>query len=199
LILLIDNYDSFTYNLVQLLRGLEEQVEVVRNDAITLEEIETMCPESILLSPGPGTPKDAGICLRVVSRFAGKIPILGICLGHQAIAEAFGGRVVQGGVMYGKTSFITHDHQTLFNGLPSPFRAMRYHSLMVDRLRFPGVLQITAETKRGEIMGIRHRSFPLEGVQFHPESILSQFGRELLQNFRTWYRGDFKEKAERNA
>ncbi|MBA4495799.1 aminodeoxychorismate/anthranilate synthase component II [Paenactinomyces guangxiensis] len=184
MILMIDNYDSFTYNLVQYLGELGERLEVVRNDEISIEQIEEKRPRFIVLSPGPGTPDDAGICLAVVRHFAGKVPILGVCLGHQAIARAFGGEVVRAQrLMHGKTSPILHDGQTLFQNIPSPFTATRYHSLLVNKETLPADLMISAETEAGEIMGIRHRNLPLEGVQFHPESIISQHGKKLLANF----------------
>lgn len=184
MILVIDNYDSFTYNLVQLLGELGETVLVRRNDEIDLAGIEALRPDHLLLSPGPRTPREAGICLAAIDRFRGRIPILGVCLGHQAIALAFGGDIVRAErLMHGKTSPIRHDGRTLFRGLPNPFTATRYHSLIVKRETLPDVLEISAETPEGEIMGIRHRTHRIEGVQFHPESILSEHGRELLHNF----------------
>lgn len=184
MILVIDNYDSFTYNLVQYLGELGESPEVRRNDQITLGEIREMAPEAIILSPGPGRPEEAGICPELVRRFAGHIPILGVCLGHQVIARVFGGKVVRAGrLMHGKTSPVLHDGKTLFRGLPSPFEAMRYHSLIVDRESLPAELVITAETPEGEVMALRHRDCPLEGVQFHPESVLTEEGKRLLANF----------------
>lgn len=190
MILMIDNYDSFTYNLVQYLGELGQELEVVRNDGITIAEIEKKSPRVIVLSPGPGTPHDAGICLPVVQHFAGKIPILGVCLGHQTIAQAFGGQVVRAErLMHGKTSPVFHDQKTIFTGIPSPFTVTRYHSLIVKKETLPEHLMISAETEEGEIMAIRHRSFAVEGVQFHPESILSEHGKQLLANFVRIYTG----------
>ena len=184
MLLMIDNYDSFTYNLVQYFGELQEDIRVFRNDAITVEEIAAMRPERIVISPGPCTPAQAGISIDVIRTFGGKIPILGVCLGHQAIGEAFGGRVVRAGrLMHGKTSPIHHDGTTLFEGLPNPFEATRYHSLLVERSSLPPELEISAETAEGEIMGLRHKTFPVEGVQFHPESILTKSGMALLKNF----------------
>lgn len=184
LVLMIDNYDSFTYNLVQYLSEIGAEVQVYRNDAVTLEEIARLNPSHIVLSPGPCTPNEAGICLDLIARFAGEIPILGVCLGHQAIAQAFGGRVVRAArLMHGKTSPIHHDGRTIFRGIPSPFTATRYHSLIVAPEDLPPVLAVSAWTAEGEIMGLRHRELPVEGVQFHPESILTEYGKELLQNF----------------
>ncbi len=184
MILVIDNYDSFTYNLVQYLGEMNQTPEVRRNDEITLAEIEQMAPNQIVISPGPGTPKDAGISIALIKYFAGKIPILGVCLGHQAIGEAFGGDVVQAGrMMHGKTSPIFHDNKTIFKGLPNPFEATRYHSLIVKRETLPDCLEISAQTAENEIMGIRHREYLIEGVQFHPESILTTHGKEILERF----------------
>lgn len=184
MILVIDNYDSFTFNLVQYLGELGATVEVYRNDRLTVEQVAAKAPERILISPGPCTPDQAGISLEVIRRLAGKIPIFGVCLGHQAIGQVFGGRVVRAGrVMHGKTSPILHDGRGVFQGLPSPFAATRYHSLLVERASLPDALEVTAETAEGEIMGLRHRSFPVEGVQFHPESILTEHGHSLLKNF----------------
>ena len=181
---MIDNYDSFTYNLVQYFGELGEDVRVYRNDAITVDEIETLRPTRIVISPGPCTPTEAGISVDVISRFAGRLPVLGVCLGHQSMAVAFGGRVVRADrLMHGKTSMIRHDGKTLFHGLPNPFEATRYHSLLVDRAALPACLEISAETDQGEIMGMRHRSLGAEGVQFHPESILTTAGKDLLRNF----------------
>jgi len=181
---MIDNYDSFTYNLVQYLAEIGAEVQVYRNDAITLDEIARLNPSHIVLSPGPCTPNEAGICLDLIARFAGQIPLLGVCLGHQAIAQAFGGRVVRAArLMHGKTSPIYHDGQTIFRGIPSPFTATRYHSLIVAPENLPSALTVSAWTVEGEIMGIRHREWPVEGVQFHPESILTEYGKELLRNF----------------
>jgi anthranilate synthase/aminodeoxychorismate synthase-like glutamine amidotransferase len=182
--LVIDNYDSFTYNLVQYLGELGGEVRVYRNDRLTLDEIESMGPERIIISPGPCTPKQAGISIPVIRRFSGKLPILGVCLGHQAIGEAFGGEVVRAPrLMHGKTSMIYHDGKTVYKGLPLPFEATRYHSLIVRKESLPSVLEISAWTQEGEIMGVRHRNFPVEGVQFHPESILTKVGKDLLRNF----------------
>ncbi|OUM95127.1 MAG: anthranilate synthase component 2 [Paenibacillaceae bacterium ZCTH02-B3] len=184
MILVIDNYDSFTYNLVQYLGELGETVAVRRNDEIDLAGIEAMRPDHILLSPGPCTPNEAGICLSLIQHFKGKIPILGVCLGHQAIAQAFGGEVVRAErLMHGKTSSILHDGRTVFDGIPSPFTATRYHSLIVRRETLPAELEISAETPEGEIMAIRHKTYRIEGVQFHPESMLTEHGHRLLRNF----------------
>jgi para-aminobenzoate synthetase component II len=186
MILLIDNYDSFTFNLAQYLGQMGENVEIRRNDQITLDEIEELHPERIIISPGPCTPKEAGISVPLIQRFAGKIPILGVCLGHQAIGAAFGGRVVRAKqLMHGKTSEIQHDSKTIFRGLPQPFVATRYHSLIVDRKSLPRALEISAETDDGIIMGLRHRKLRVEGVQFHPESVLTDTGFQLLKNFLT--------------
>jgi anthranilate synthase/aminodeoxychorismate synthase-like glutamine amidotransferase len=183
-ILMIDNYDSFTYNLVQYLGELGAEVEVHRNDAIGLDEIEDRAPEAIVISPGPCTPREAGISVDALRRFAGRIPILGVCLGHQSMAFAFGGEVVRAArLMHGKTSPIVHDGRTIFRGLPNPFDATRYHSLLVRRETLPDCFEVSAETREGEIMGIRHRDWVLEGVQFHPESILTAPGKDLLRNF----------------
>ena len=184
MILVIDNYDSFTYNLVQYLGELGEELRVFRNDKITLQEIERLKPARIVISPGPGTPADAGITEDVVRHFHKSIPILGVCLGHQAIGEVFGGKVVRAPtLMHGKTSEIFHDGRGLFEGLPQGFPATRYHSLVVDRGSLPEFLEVVSETEIGEVMGIRHRDLPVEGVQFHPESILTPSGKELLRNF----------------
>jgi para-aminobenzoate synthetase component 2 len=184
MILLLDNYDSFTYNLAQYLGQLGQQLDVRRNDEITLDEIEEMAPERIVISPGPCTPKEAGISVPLIQRFAGKIPILGVCLGHQAIGAAFGGRVIRAAkLMHGKTSEIEHDGRTIFQGLPKPFLATRYHSLIVERKSLPRELEISAETDDGTIMGFRHRKLRVEGVQFHPESVLTRAGFDLLKNF----------------
>ena len=181
---MIDNYDSFTYNLVQYLSELGAEVVVHRNDSITLQEIETSRPEQIVISPGPGTPDDAGISLAAIKHFAGKIPLLGVCLGHQAIGQAFGGVVSRAPMlMHGKASEILHDGKTVFQGLPERFSAGRYHSLIVERSSFPECLEISATTSEGVIMGLRHRELKVEGVQFHPESILTSFGKMLLANF----------------
>jgi len=184
MITVVDNYDSFTYNLVQYLGELGADVEVVRNDATTPEAIEARGPEAILLSPGPCTPDQAGITLAVVERLAGKVPILGVCLGHQAIGQHFGGRIVRAPrIVHGKTSPIHHDGRGVFRGLPDPFDATRYHSLVIDPASVPPCLEVSARTPEGEIMGVRHVSMPIEGVQFHPESILTLAGKDLLANF----------------
>jgi para-aminobenzoate synthetase component 2 len=184
MILLIDNYDSFTYNLAQYLGQMGQQVEIRRNDQITLDEIEQLRPEHIIISPGPCTPTEAGVSVPLIQRFAGKIPILGVCLGHQAIGAAFGGRVIRAQkLMHGKTSEIEHDGKTIFHDLPQPFIATRYHSLIVERKSLPRALEISAETDDGTIMGLRHRKLRVEGVQFHPESILTTAGFQLLKNF----------------
>lgn len=184
MLLMIDNYDSFTYNLVQYLEELGQQVEVARNDKITIAEIEKLDPERIVISPGPGEPKDAGISCELIKHFAGKKPVLGVCLGHQAIGYVYGGKVVRAKqLMHGKVSKISHDGKTIFKGLPNPFIATRYHSLVIGKDDFPEVLEISARSEDGEIMGLRHKEFKLEGVQFHPESILSSAGKDLLKNF----------------
>ncbi|MGH9575702.1 MAG: anthranilate synthase component II [Candidatus Acidiferrales bacterium] len=186
MILLLDNYDSFTYNLAQYLGQMGQNLEVRRNDKITLDEIEMLEPERIVISPGPCTPKEAGISVPLIERFAGKIPILGVCLGHQAIGAAFGGRVIRATeVMHGKTSEIHHDNKTIFHDLPQDFPATRYHSLIVERKSLPKSLEISAETEDGTIMGLRHRKMKVEGVQFHPESVLTDAGFRLLENFLT--------------
>ena len=183
-ILMVDNYDSFTYNLVQYLGELGADVEVHRNDAITLDEIAARRPDGIVISPGPCTPKEAGVSVPVIERFAGQIPILGVCLGHQAIGAALGGAIVRAPrIMHGKTSPIHHDGRGVFRELSNPFAATRYHSLVIDRATLPAELEVSAWTDEGEIMGVRHRSLPVEGVQFHPESILTLEGKRLLQNF----------------
>jgi anthranilate synthase component II len=184
MILMIDNYDSFTYNLVQYLGELGADVHVYRNDALTLEQIESWKPAKIVISPGPCTPSEAGICVPLIERFAGAIPILGVCLGHQAIGQAFGGRIVRAGrVMHGKLSEVTHRGSGVFAGLRSPLTVTRYHSLVIERASLPGCLEVTGESEDGEIMGVRHKELPVEGVQFHPEAILTCQGRELLANF----------------
>ncbi|MGQ0749826.1 MAG: anthranilate synthase component II [Betaproteobacteria bacterium] len=184
MLLMIDNYDSFTYNLVQYLGELGEEVGVYRNDQIGLAEIESMRPERIVISPGPCTPHEAGVSVPLVKRFAGKVPILGVCLGHQSIGQAFGGRIVHAQrLMHGKTSAIQHEGQGVFRTLPKPFQATRYHSLAVERASLPECLEVTAWSDDGEIMGLRHRTLPVEGVQFHPESILTEHGHQLLRNF----------------
>jgi para-aminobenzoate synthetase component II len=184
MILLIDNYDSFTYNLVQALGSLGAAVDTVRNDALTPEEIEARAPERIVISPGPCTPRESGVSNRVIRRLAERIPILGVCLGHQCIAHAFGATIVRAKrPMHGKTSEIRHDGAGLYQGLPNPFPAMRYHSLVVDEATLPGEFIVTARTAEGEVMGLRHKEWPLEGVQFHPESYRTEAGLALLKNF----------------
>ena len=186
MLLVIDNYDSFTYNLVQYLAELGEDVRVVRNDEVTVEDIDHMMPERIVISPGPCTPNEAGVSLDVIRKLAGRIPIFGVCLGHQAIGQAFGGKVVRAKeVVHGKTSRIFHDDRGLFKGLPNPFEATRYHSMIVQREGLPDCLEITAKTWDEEIMGLRHKTMPVEGVQFHPESFLTTVGKDLLRNFIT--------------
>lgn len=181
---MIDNYDSFTYNLVQYLGELGEDIKVFRNDKITISEIETLKPDRIVISPGPCTPKEAGISVELIRHFAGKIPILGVCLGHQSIGAACGGEIINAPrLMHGKTSMVHHDGKTIFKGLPNPFEATRYHSLVVKKSTLPDCFEISAWTDRDEIMGIRHKEFILEGVQFHPESILTKAGKDLLRNF----------------
>ena len=184
MLLLIDNYDSFTYNLYQYLCELGAEVEVHRNDKITVEEIGAMRPERIVLSPGPCTPREAGVSVEVIRRFGGATPLLGVCLGHQCIGEAYGGVVDRAGeIMHGKTSLIHHDGRGVFQGLPQPFQAIRYHSLVIQKDTVPAVLKVTAWTDKGLIMGVRHERHPVEGVQFHPESIMTPDGKALLQNF----------------
>lgn len=184
MILLLDNYDSFTYNLAQYLGEMGQQLEVRRNDKITLDEIAALEPERIVISPGPCTPHEAGISIDLIKRFAGEIPILGVCLGHQAIGEAFGGKVIRAKqVMHGKTSEVNHDGKTIFRGLAQPFTATRYHSLIVEKKSLPRELEISAETNDGVIMALRHKKLRVEGVQFHPESVLTESGRQLLRNF----------------
>jgi anthranilate synthase component 2 len=186
MLLMIDNYDSFTYNLVQYFGELGADVRVFRNDAITLDEIATLAPERIVVSPGPCTPLEAGISVPLIRRFAGEIPILGVCLGHQSIGQAFGGKIVRAQqVMHGKMSAITHDSRGVFEGLPTPFTATRYHSLAIDRASCPAELEVTATSEDGEIMGVRHRTLDVEGVQFHPEALLTDHGKALLANFLT--------------
>jgi anthranilate synthase/aminodeoxychorismate synthase-like glutamine amidotransferase len=181
---MIDNYDSFTYNLVQYLGELGEDIRVFRNNKITIQEIEKLKPDRIVISPGPCTPNEAGISVQTISHFSGRLPILGVCLGHQAIGAAFGGDIIRAPrLMHGKTSLIHHDGKTVFEGLPNPFEATRYHSLLIKKDTLPDCLQITAWTDSDEIMGVRHREFVVEGVQFHPESILTKVGKDLLRNF----------------
>ena len=184
MLLMIDNYDSFTYNLVQYLGELGEDIRVFRNDKISIREIESMKPERIVISPGPCTPNEAGISIDTIRHFGGKIPILGVCLGHQSIGAAFGGDIIRAQrLMHGKTSTIHHDGRSIFKGLPNPFEATRYHSLLIKKETLPACLEITAWTDMDEIMGVRHREFIIEGVQFHPESILTTAGKDLLRNF----------------
>ncbi len=184
MLLMIDNYDSFTYNLVQYLGELGEDIRVYRNDKITLAEIEALGPDRIVISPGPCTPKEAGISIEVIKRFAGKTPLLGVCLGHQSVGAAFGGEIIRAPyLMHGKTSLIHHDGKTVFKGVPSPFEATRYHSLLIRKESLPGCLEITAWADSGEIMGVRHKEQIVEGVQFHPESILTRAGKDILRNF----------------
>ena len=184
MLLMIDNYDSFTYNLVQYLGELGQEVVVRRNDEITLEGIAALAPAYIVISPGPCTPNEAGVSVPLIRRFAGQVPILGVCLGHQSIGQAFGGKIVHAKrLMHGKTSRIHHTDAGVFRGLPNPFEATRYHSLVIERASLPECLQVTAHTDDQEIMGVRHKTLPVEGVQFHPESILTQHGHDLLRNF----------------
>jgi len=184
MLLMLDNYDSFTYNLVQYLGELGQDLKVYRNDKITIGEIEALKPERIVISPGPCTPSEAGISIDVIKHFAGKVPVLGVCLGHQSIGEAFGGDVIRAPyLMHGKTSMIHHDNRTIFAGLPNPLEATRYHSLIIKRETLPPALEISAWTDDGIIMGVRHKQFKVEGVQFHPESILTGAGKDLLRNF----------------
>ena len=184
MLLVIDNYDSFTYNLVQYFGELGADPQVKRNDAITPDEVEKMKPQKIVISPGPGRPEEAGISMELIRRFGVKIPFLGVCLGHQCMGEVYGGKVVRAGrLMHGKTSPIQHDGKGVFQGLPNPFEATRYHSLIVEKNSVPSCLEVCAETAEGEIMGLRHREYPVHGVQFHPESILSKEGKDLLANF----------------
>jgi anthranilate synthase/aminodeoxychorismate synthase-like glutamine amidotransferase len=184
MILVIDNYDSFTYNLVQYLGEMRADIEVVRNDEVTVEDILKKKPDHILISPGPCSPKEAGVSVEVIKKLSGKIPILGVCLGHQSIGYAFGGDIVRADkLMHGKTSQISHDGKGVFKGLPNPFRATRYHSLVIKKDTLPDCLVVTATSEDGEIMGVRHKTLPVEGVQFHPESILTEAGKDLLRNF----------------
>ncbi|MBI2851994.1 MAG: aminodeoxychorismate/anthranilate synthase component II [Chloroflexi bacterium] len=184
MLLLLDNYDSFTYNLFQFLSELGEKVVVVRNDKTTIPEIEKMNPERIVISPGPSTPQNAGISNDVIKHFGPKLPLLGVCLGHQCIGYSYGGTVAQGKlIMHGKSSLIYHEGRGVFAGLPSPFSAVRYHSLVIKREGFPDCLEVTARTEDGEIMGVRHKQHPVEGIQFHPESFMTEHGKEILGNF----------------
>ncbi len=184
MLLMIDNYDSFTYNLVQYFGELGEEIEVFRNDKISIPEIEKLNPEMLVISPGPGTPENAGVSLDMINHFKGKIPILGVCLGHQCIGEVFGGKIVSAPrLMHGKTSFIHHDGKDIFQGLSNPFEATRYHSLVVEKKSIPDCLEITAWTDQQEIMGLKHKNYLVIGVQFHPESILTKEGKQLLKNF----------------
>jgi len=184
MVLMIDNYDSFTYNLVQYLAELGAQVRVVRNDEISVDEVRSLAPRAIVISPGPSAPDQAGISLELVQHLAGRVPIFGVCLGHQTIGQAFGGKVVRAKrVMHGKVSAVRHDGEGVFRGLPAEFRATRYHSLAVERESLPTCLKITAEAEDGEIMGLRHREYAVEGVQFHPEALLTEHGHRMLQNF----------------
>ena len=184
MLLMIDNYDSFTYNIVQYFGELGEEVRTVRNDEITIDEIARLAPDRICISPGPKAPSDAGVSVDVIKHFKGKLPILGVCLGHQAIGEAFGGRIVRAKqVMHGKTSLVAHTGVGVFKDIPSPFTVIRYHSLAIERATLPDCLEVTAWTDDGEIMGVRHKEYDIQGVQFHPESILSEHGHKLLKNF----------------
>ena len=190
MLVIIDNYDSFTYNIVQtiaansLLEGPEAEIKVFRNDKVTIEEIENLSPDRLLISPGPKTPLEAGISIEAINHFAGKIPILGVCLGHQSIGECFGGKIVRAKrIMHGKTSPMFHDNKGVFTGLPEPFDGMRYHSLIIEQESVPDCLTVTCKTDEGELMGVRHKELPIEGVQFHPESILTPVGITLLKNF----------------
>ncbi|AMR00732.1 MULTISPECIES: aminodeoxychorismate/anthranilate synthase component II [Bacillus] len=189
MILMIDNYDSFTFNLVQFLGELGQELVVKRNDEVTISDIENMKPDFLMISPGPCSPNEAGISMEVIKYFAGKIPIFGVCLGHQSIAQVFGGEVVRAErLMHGKTSLMHHDGKTIFSDIPNPFTATRYHSLIVKKETLPDCLEITSWTEEGEIMALRHKTLPIEGVQFHPESIMTSHGKELLQNFICKYR-----------
>ena len=197
MLVMIDNYDSFTYNLVQYLEGMGAPVRVFRNDAVSVDEVADMAPEGIVISPGPGRPESAGISLELVRRLSGRIPVLGVCLGHQTIARAMGGEIVSARrLMHGKTSTVTADGQGLFRGIRKPFQAMRYHSLAVAREGLPDSLIVTAESEDGEIMGLRHRTHPTEGIQFHPESIMTPMGKRLLRNFLEMIREGSDETAK---
>jgi anthranilate synthase/aminodeoxychorismate synthase-like glutamine amidotransferase len=187
MILIIDNYDSFTYNLVQVFGGLGADMSIYRNDQIPLEALVKLTPDRVVISPGPGAPSGAGISLAAIRHFAPRVPILGVCLGHQAIAEAFGGRIVSArDLMHGKTSTVYHDGKGCYRGVEGPFEATRYHSLAVERSSVPGCLEVCSQTREGEIMGIRHKELPIEGVQFHPESFMTQAGETILRNFMKW-------------
>jgi para-aminobenzoate synthetase component II len=189
MILMIDNYDSFTYNLVQYLGEMGEELKVIRNDQTTIKGIEDLKPQFLMISPGPCSPNEAGICLEAIENFAGKTPVFGVCLGHQSIAQVFGGEVVRAErLMHGKTSMVYHDGKTIFAGLENPFPAARYHSLIVKKDSLPDCLEVSAWTEEGEIMAIRHKTLPVEGVQFHPESILTTSGKQLLRNFISFYK-----------
>jgi anthranilate synthase/aminodeoxychorismate synthase-like glutamine amidotransferase len=191
MVLMIDNYDSFTYNLVHYIGELGEEVEVYRNDKISIEEVARRNPRALVISPGPCTPREAGISVELIREFAGRLPILGVCLGHQSVAYAYGGRIVRAKrLLHGKTSMIYHDGKTIFSALPNPFEATRYHSLVVERESLPPQFEVSAWTEDDEIMGIRHRELPIEGVQFHPESILTVCGKDLLRNFLRMIRHD---------
>lgn len=184
MLILLDNYDSFTYNLYQYLSELGEEVEVYRNDKITVAEVEAKRPDRVVISPGPCTPNEAGISMDLIAHMAGKVPVLGVCLGHQSMGQVFGGNVIRAGrLMHGKTSPIHHDGKGLFEGVPNPFEAVRYHSLLVEKESLPDCLEITAESDQGEIMGLRHKQYVVEGIQFHPESIMTACGKDLLRNF----------------
>lgn len=194
MLVMIDNYDSFTYNLVQYLRMLGTEIQVYRNDVLTIEELEALKPEGIVISPGPGRPDTAGLSLAIIKHFAGKIPLLGVCLGHQTIGQAFGGNIVSAKkLMHGKTSMVSSDGKNLFHGMNKPFQAMRYHSLAVERDTLPDCLEVTAESEDGEIMGLRHKDMMIEGIQFHPESIMTPQGKRMLRNFLKLSRGELKE------
>lgn len=189
MLVMIDNYDSFTYNLVQYLGELGQDIKIFRNDDISIQQLQKLEPSYIMISPGPGRPENAGISKDIITYFGGKVPILGVCLGHQVIGEVFGGKVCHAPeLIHGKTSPVTHDGKTIFLGLQNPFNATRYHSLIVDRKTLPETLNITAELEDGTIMGLRHKNLPIEGVQFHPESILTDQGKSLLQNFLNYYK-----------
>lgn len=200
MILMIDNYDSFTYNLVQYLEEIGTPVKVVRNDVMTVAELEALNPSALVISPGPGGPKDAGVSLEAVTHFTGRLPILGVCLGHQTIAEAFGGKIIGAQrLMHGKTSMVQNDGQGIFKGVKKPFQAMRYHSLAVERESLPDCLKITAESEDGEIMGLRHKTDVTEGIQFHPESIMTTIGKRLLRNFVNMIDGAYLRKGEKHV